>query len=302
MTQDLGLINFLAGETSRPQPEAIVHAATLIKEKYGDHALALLFYGSCLRTGEVEDKMLDFYVIVNDYKAAYGSSLLAFGNKMIPPNVFYHETEWEGMIVRSKYAVVSLADFQHRCSDESLNISIWARFSQPAVIMLAKDDTVVDKINVALAEATKTMLLNALPYCDDKSSSYDLWTTAFDLTYSAELRSEKKGKGEELYDLDKGRYDQLTPLVLASLRDDVKTAPEKAVSGRWFWRRLNGKFVSVARLIKASFTFTGGIDYLAWKISRHSGVEVEVKPWHRKFPIIAGLTMLLTLKKKGAIR
>lgn len=295
---------YIAAELARSQPVAIQQAAKEIMGHYGDHAVACLFYGSCLRTGEVEDKILDFYIIVDDYLAAYGSRALAWGNKMIPPNVFYHETSVDGVTVRSKYAVVSQADFCQRCTEQSLNISIWARFSQPSVLMFAQDEGVTDTLTTAIMDAIKTMMINALPYVapDKRQDSHALWTTAFDLTYSAELRSEKKGKGEELYALDQARYDALTPLVLSDLSEGEKQRQKTKVSRRWFWRRINGKFVSVARLIKASFTFSGGIDYLAWKISRHSGVAIEVKPWHRKHPIIAGLYMLLVLKKKGAIR
>jgi len=44
-------------------------------------------------------------------------------------------------------------------------------------------------------------------------------------------------------------------------------SPEQAAAR---WRRLQrrGKWLSVIRLAKASFTYAGGIDYLAWKINR----------------------------------
>src|SRR3546814_7520854 len=36
----------------------------------------------------------------------------------------------------------------------------------------------------------------------------------------------------------------------------------------WAMRRVQGELLSVLRLVKASATFSGGIEYLAWKISR----------------------------------
>ncbi len=51
--------------------------------------------------------MLDFYLIVADYRAAYGKSWLAMANRLIPPNVFYFE---QGGLA-AKYAVLSEADF-----------------------------------------------------------------------------------------------------------------------------------------------------------------------------------------------
>src|SRR3546814_5095664 len=52
----------------------------------------------------------------------------------------------------------------------------------------------------------------------------------------------------------------------------------------WAMRRVQGKLLSVLRLVKASATFSGGIEYLAWKISRHSGAPLELRPWQRRFP------------------
>ena len=34
--------------------------------------------------------------------------------------------------------------------------------------------------------------------------------------------------------------------------------------------------LSVLRLLKALFTFEGGLDYIAWKLERHSGQRIEV--------------------------
>jgi hypothetical protein len=56
------------------------------------------------------------------------------------------------------------------------------------------------------------------------------------------------------------------------------------------------------RLAKASFTFTGGIDYLAWKINRHAGTEIVIKPWQRRWPLLGAITLLPLLLRRGAIR
>ena len=67
-------------------------------------------------------------------------------------------------------------------------------------------------------------------------------------------------------------------------------------------RRRRGKVLTLVRLAKASGTFAGGVDYLAWKINRHAGTEIEVKPWQRRWPILGALTLLPRLLKRGAIR
>ncbi|WP_308910221.1 hypothetical protein [Pseudokordiimonas caeni] len=292
--------DFILQEWQRPAADAAVEAARRIAALYGDAALGTLFYGSCLRTGEIEDKILDFYVIVSDYAAAYEGRFLAVANKLIPPNVFYHEFDHGGMVVRSKYAVLSLADLEYRTHADCLNVSVWARFSQPTLLLSAKDGAARDRIAAAIAEAGVTMLEAAKPLTASIEPR-DWWVAAFEATYAAELRSEKPGKGLELYLLDQDRYDRFAPYLAAVIAADNKAMP-RSPGFLWARRRWNGKVVSFLRLLKASMTFDGGIDYLAWKIRRHSGVEIEVTDWMRRHPVLAGISLFWSLRKRGAFK
>ena len=78
--------------------------------------------------------------------------------------------------------------------------------------------------------------------------------------------------------------------------------PANAPQGGWGRRRIEGKMLSIVRLAKASLTYAGGIDYLAWKINRHAGTKIEIKPWQRRWPLVAALTLVPRLMKSGAIR
>ncbi|WND01907.1 hypothetical protein QGN29_10120 [Temperatibacter marinus] len=296
-------------EWQRPVNEITRKAAEDIARKYGDSVVAVLFYGSCLRTGEVEDRILDFYVIVDDYWKAYGKSWLARGNQLIPPNVFYHEIEIDAVVTRSKYAVISLDDFESRVQDDCLNVSIWARFCQPTVPLLVEDKSVGLRLQRAIQQACLTMLANALPMVEGHVSSDSLWVEAFNRTYASEVRSEPEGKGLEIYELDKKRYDEFYDALANQLlettnynrdaRPEDKLADRKVGQKLWKKRARNGKIVSILRLMKASMTFDGGIDYLAWKIKRHSGVEIEVTERMRRFPIISGLLVFMKMRGKA---
>lgn len=309
---DLGVKGLILKEWDRDVPKEVEVAADDIACRYGDSVVGILFYGSCLRTGEIEDKILDFYVIVDDYKKAYESSWLATANQILPPNVFYHEIDVDGLTVRSKYAVVSKADFAFRCSPACLNVSIWARFCQPCMLLRPTGEGMRDAIAGDIARAVLTMLGNLLDLQPWATDSRELWVAAFEATYAAELRSERGGKGLEIYLLDQSRYDEFTPAALVELGIDVNEVERPATQPTrtsrfpaklaWFMRRANGKTISFLRLVKASMTFDGGIDYLAWKIRRHSGVEVEIKDWMRKHPIVAGAVLFWNLRKKGAFR
>lgn len=281
------------------QPKAVMQVAREVLARFGDAGQGVLYYGSCLRTGVIEDRVLDFYVLVSSYRDAYASRAMAFWNNTLPPNVYYSEAEVDGLTVRAKYAVLSLADFERRCTDGVTNISVWARFCQPSVLLAANED-VTSRTAAALGNAVRTMLENAAPLAGPGAGSERLWSTAFDLTYGAELRSEGAGKGAELYALDAPYYDAL----LAAMPPGEPASADRVrkTRRRWIARRINGKVVSFLRLIKASFTFDGGIDYIVWKIKRHSGVEVEVTPFMRKHPVIAGIILFPKLRKKGGFR
>lgn len=308
---DKELTTFILDEWKRPVPDAVKLAAKAIAERFGDCVSGVLFYGSCLRTGEIEEKILDFYVIVDSYSEAYEKRWLAIANQILPPNVFYHEMDVNGLTVRSKYAVLSRADFAFRVRPECLNVSVWARFCQPCILLHPKDEMTRQSVAGDIAQAIKTMLGNLLELIPGATMSRDLWVEAFEQTYAAELRSERKGKGLEIYLLDQDRYDALTALAEEAMNIDpgpippIKQPPrtERLVPRlKWWARRWNGKFVSFLRLVKASMTFDGGIDYLAWKIKRHSGVEVEITDRMRRHPVISGISLFWGLKRKGAFK
>jgi hypothetical protein len=113
------------------------------------------------------------------------------------------------------------------------------------------------------------------------------------LTYSAELRAERAGRSGSVVDAESDRYRRFTEVGLAA------AAPQ---NDSWARRRLEGKLLSVLRLAKASATFAGGPDYIAWKINRHAGTDIVLKPWQRRFPLLAALSLLPRLLRSGAVR
>ena len=263
--------------------------AAAIAAGYPGSARAVLFYGSCLRESELDGLMLDFYLIVSDYGDAYPKRWMAAANRLIPPNVF--PFQHKGLI--AKYAVLSEADFHRLNGPETRNVSVWARFAQPSRLVWAVDDTARDRAIAAVSRAAPTLLAAAGSI--DGEAPLDWWRRAFSLTYSVELRAERTGRAQSVVDADTGRYERFGTPAMAAI-------PAGAPSGGWAWRRIEGKLLSIARLAKASLTYAGGIDYLAWKINRHAGTKIEIKPWQRRWPLVAALTLVPRLIKGGAIR
>ena len=285
----------VAEELRSPVDPRVTEMAAAIAAKHARASRAVLFYGSCLREKKLEGLMLDFYLIVSDYRRAYAKRWLATANRLIPPNVFYFEHEG----LRSKYAVLSQADFAHECSEQAWTVSTAARFAQPARLVWSADEAAADQSTDAVAQAAATLLGWTLPLAPDAKPEA-LWKRAFELTFAAELRAERLGRSAAIVDADPKRYSRFGAAALKLVRPPAQTVPE----AREWWRnkQRHGKLYSVARLAKASLTFAGGPDYIAWKINRHAGTEIQLKPWQQRHPLLAAVTLLPKLLKSGAVR
>ena len=291
----------VSAELSEPVDPRVSAMAAAIAALYPAAARAVLFYGSCLRERQLDGLMLDFYLIVSDYPAAYGKSWMAPANRLIPPNVF--PFEHNGLV--AKYAVLSEADFHRLNGPEPLSVSVWARFAQPSRLVWSAGPEAAAAAIAAVARAAPTAL-GAARALFEGSELLDLWRLAFRLTYSAELRSESKARPDSVVEADPERYRIFGRVALAaadmSLNSPVSDAERKRAERLWTKRRRAGKALTVVRLAKASGTYAGGIDYLAWKINRHSGAGIEIKPWQRRWPLLAAFTLLPKLFRRGAIR
>jgi len=296
----------VAAELSQPVDPLVSELAEAIAGKHAPASRAVLFYGSCLREKQLDGLMLDFYLIVSDYSAAYDKRWLAIANRLIPPNVFYFEQN--GLL--AKYAVLSEADFVRECSPKAHSVSVVARFAQPARLIWASDDRAANLAMKSITLAAPTLLDWTLPGSEE-GSPINLWKRAFSLTFGAELRAERSDRSGKIVEADPDRYYQVGLRSLQVIARNRGVGPNGEVPlmmrpdrmRRW-WRRMQwkGKTLSVLRLAKASATFAGGIDYIAWKINRHAGTQIEIKPWQRRWPLLAAITLLPRLLKSGAVR
>ena len=289
------LHDLVRDELGLPVDPRVTAMAAAVAALYPGAARGVLFYGSCLRTAELDGQMLDFYLIVSSYADAYGKSWLARANRLVPPNVFPFEHDG----LAAKYAVLSAADFRRLNGPETVSVSVWARFAQPSRLVWAKDEATAEACIAAVARAAPTLLGAARPLARESEDPLDLWRGAFALTYAAELRAERQGRAASVVEAEPERYRRFTGPALA----EAPPSPD-ARETKWLWakRRWAGKMLSVLRLAKASATYAGGIDYIAWKINRHAGTEIAIKPWQRRWPLLGALILLPRLLRRGAIR
>lgn len=307
-------------EAGRPTPPAVQHVADAIRRRHGDAVVAILFYGSCLRQESLSstgaDSVLDFYALVERYRAAYRQPLAALANRVLPPNVFYLETNWEGGTLRAKYAVIALDQFRRGTSSSSFQSMLWARFSQPCRIVYARDAATRSIACRALSEAVVTSVMRTVPLLPPSFTASDMWIRCFVETYRAELRAERAGRARVLHDAEAARYGRLAPLAIeaAGFRYDhsppalftiargTSAARRRTATIGWFARRIVGKLLSALRVLKNVFTFEDGLRYVLWKIERHSGVRLSVTPWQLRHPLLCAPLLAWRLYRRGAFR
>jgi hypothetical protein len=282
----------VAEELSQPVPAAVSDLAAAIAAAHGAASRAVLFYGSCLREQQLDGLMLDFYLIVSDYRAAYPKGWLATANRLIPPNVFPFAKDG----LAAKYAVLSEADFAALNRPEAATVSVWARFAQPSRLVWAADEDARARAIDAVAAAAPAVFTLAAPIAGS-SDPMAIWCAGFARTYQCELRAERTARSGSIVDADPDRYRRF-----GAAMPPVPAMTAAAAERRWAQLRRRGKRASVLRLAKASLTFAGGIDYLAWKINRHAGTTLVIQPWQRRHPIIAALFLVPRLIRQGAVR
>lgn len=308
------LIERVAQQSAGNVPESCELISAALRETYGDALQGILFYGSCARGEDLEGGIADIFVIVDSYRNVYDKRHLAYLNARLPPNVFYREIPGNGAVIRVKLALISQADFAGGIL-RWFHSYLWGRFAQPARILHARDEAVRADLHGLLAQAVLTLLRATIPALPDRPCDAEtVWTRALSLSYSAEFRPEPESKAADLVRHDLAGYTALLEAALPALGDILRRegedsylrlgdagAGKKALS-QWRRRRRLGRILSVLRLSKAVLTFTNSVDYAAWKVGRHSGVEIEVTPVLRRHPLLFGWRVFVKLVRQGVLR
>lgn len=307
---DVSLSAYLARDVTSWRGERAARLAERIVARHGDAVAAVLFYGSCLRTDDPAG-ILDVYVLVDGYRRYHGSAVPAAANAVLPPNVSFWAAAEAGA-AGAKVTVMSRRHFLARLSPDSLDTTVWARFCQPVALVHARDEDARRWTLDALARAVETAVWWGSRLGPEQGRAADLWMALFQRTYGAELRVETAGRAADIYGFAPARFDALLRLAapaagLAVAGDgtymSASGAAERGLAERhWNLRRRWGKVLNLARLAKALFTFAGGLDYIVWKLERHSGQRVHLSPWQRRHPLLAAPSVLLSLYRRGIIR
>lgn len=281
-----------------------------VKNRYGDGLLAVLIYGSYLRGKR--DTLLDFYVFLDDYGSMPSAwqGLLA---RALPPNVYQIYDGAPPDEIRAKYALMTLSHFEHAVRRD-FHSYFWARFAQPSGILYCRDEDTRNRIIGALCQSGMTFAARVAPRLPDRFEAKQLWTEGLRLTYRCEFRSEPPDHAAKLFEYWPDYYRAMASLLAGFNLGFSAVEPEQGFQNRsstgarrrsrvsWWLREVWGKVLSTLRIVKAAVTFDGALDYLLWKIKRHSGVYIEPSGLQRKYPVIFAWPLLFRLWQRGAFR
>lgn len=313
-----GVDEIVRAELTRPAPAAVQALADAARRRHGDAVLAVLFYGSCLRDATFEG-VLDFYVIVDDYRSAYESRALAALNGLLPPNVFYLEHPLGDVVLRAKAAVMSARDFERGTGPRTLRPGFWARFCQPAMAVYVRDERALAEVTRATAGAVRTAVSRGLGLVDANAgearfTSQTLWLSLFRETYASELRAESDETVRSLYAADTARYDRVLEAALSDLDEaglarvrregeifQLSAAPNLLDRPRRV-RRIGAKLAGVAQLLKSAFTFGDWVPYALWKLERHTGTRLELSERQRRHPFLFAWPVFLRVLARRDLR
>ena len=312
----------VATELRTPVAPRIEWLANQLAAIHGKTVLGVLFYGSCLRK-DTDDGVLDFWVVVDDYRAAYSKRWHSAINRIAPPNVFYVEVEREGRTLRTKYGVIDRRAFKKGTSFGAWHPYVWARFAQPARVLACRDDASFTFFTESVANAVVTMvgrLVCVLPARGDilRFSLAAFWQEAFRRTYDSERRPEADDHIRGFYAVDAERYDlvaghALQHLVSVGLFEEATPHPrsfqvkisernQRRLRLRWRLMRVYARFVGLLRLAKTAITFGDWVPYVLWKLERHTGRRIELSERQRKHPLIFAWPIIIPLLLRRNLR
>ncbi len=301
------VLDIIKTETLDPPPR-VTEVMNLIRERHAGRVQAMVYYGSSLRELDNSEKMLDFYVLVDSYRKTHGTGPRALINRFIPPAVYYveHPSE-DGTISTCKYSILSLSEFEKRCSTRAFLSQVWGRFSQPCAVLWSRDNTVLERVWAARVVAVETMAGATAPLLDGSATAAELWGRGFYESYQTELRPESStGRSEEIVARFEERYTAITAGLYGAPNAQGKFSFPKTGASRakrhWLFRRILGKPAAGIRVLLGAATFDGGIDYVARKIENHSGVKLDPTPAQRKHPVLHSPVIFWKIWRQGAFR
>ena len=184
------------------QGEALT-AARFIAEAGGPSVLAVVFFGSRkTKAGPDASSAYDFFVLTRSCHPFYESlrvrglmhrspALVAVLNHLLPPNqIAITAPGGGGPPVRTKCAVIPMADFLRATSERRKDHFVLGRFCQPVEILYAAGDEVRTQVLGAIVSAHRLTYRWVRPWLPTEFEVEGYCRTALRVSFAGEIRPE----------------------------------------------------------------------------------------------------------------
>lgn len=288
--------------------------ADFVARSLGSTTVAILHYGSRAQGRQPRaDSAFDYFVIVDNYRAAYESVAASLGTSysagvatalahVLAPNVI-SVNDLEGR--RGKCCVISLADFRRACSPRRKDHFVQGRLFQFLVIAWMRDAAVAREIREAIAEAREATFTWGRPSLPERFTVDQFVHAVLARSLDGEIRPEVGDHAKTLAEAQQEPLRAIYSPLLQSLaaRGDLVVEGAGAADPattiyrqraqptwldrarvRWYFQRSKAR--ATARLLKHVVLYEGWLDYIVRKIDRSGDTKIELTRREQRWPLI----------------
>ncbi len=293
----------------QPVGAEAVRLAAFLARAFGPATVALLHYGSHAQSAATgPDSAWDFFVVVDDYRAAYRAlaaarpggfpaGRAAFLNRILPPNVIAVTAPAADGGRTAKCCVLSAADLARACSPRPRDHFVRARLFQQTHLVHARDGDARARVTDAVASARRGTFAWGRPFLPPRFDARAYARTLLAVSYAGEIRPEAAQHVDVLVD---AQAPVLLPSFEALLASRVAAgelaaagdgyrdlrppgAPARAFARAWFgWSKAR----ATLRWLKYVALYDDWLDYVVRKVERRSGERIELSARERRWPLL----------------
>jgi hypothetical protein len=288
-----------------PRAEELIRYIT---KAFGPSAAAIIHYGSrAQQSGSRPESAYDFFVIVDDYEAAFVSfaeqvrpqfsarsaSMLS---RFLPPSIVaLTHLPGAGDRDTAKCAVLSLRDLAIECSSDSPDHFVKGRLFQQLQLAWTRDAAARKEVEDAIVAARLATFDWGAPFLPASFEIERYLGTLLATSYAGEIRPETQERIGELLTAQLPTMLAMYGVLLASLEDggvlrregvrySLTRAPSPVERARIdsYFRRSKAR--ATMRWVKLIWLYDDWLEYLRQKVGRRSGHVVDLTPQERKWP------------------
>ncbi|HJU66202.1 MAG TPA: hypothetical protein VJ596_11020 [Gemmatimonadaceae bacterium] len=260
------------------------------------------------RSGARPESAHDFFVVVSGYREAYTALRAAGGLHVRPavaialahvlqPNVVALNVALEGRTRQAKCAVLTLADLQRAAAGRAKDHFTRGRLFQQVQLLWSRDPDSHRAVRDALVETRARTYQWGRPYLPGEFDAEIYSRALLETSFAAEVRPEGNERitqllaaqsetmcriyGELLRAIAQQRI--LTPVGIVYRQTTPPSTWERLVIRLYFMR---SKARATMRWFKHVVLYENWLDYIVQKITRRTGMSVELTARERRWPLI----------------